>query len=106
MEVVIVLTTFYVLLSSKRFITLRNWNNREPEEVDKSASDVESIRRKIQQSFTDVVKMNRNYIVMLEKLSTGFDTHEDIKTALIESIKKADPSHLDNNALEADRRPN
>ena len=106
MEVEKVLTNFYVPLSSKRFITLRNWNNREPEEVDKSVSDVESIRRKIQPGFADAVKRNRNYITMLDKLSTGFDTHEDIKTALIESIKKADPNHLDNDALEADRQPN
>ena len=100
------MTNFFVPLSSKRFITLRNWNNRKPEEVDKSVSDVESIRRKIQPGFADAVKRNRNYITMLDKLSTGFDTHEDIKIALIESIKKADPNHLDNDVLEADRQPN
>ena len=106
MEVEKVLTNFYVPLSSKRFITLRNWNNREPEEANKFVSDIESIRRKIQPGFADTVKKNRNYITMLDKLSTEFDIHEDIKTAGIESIKKADSNHLDNDALEAGRQPN
>ena len=62
--------------------------------------------RMIPLGVADAVKRNQNCIAMLDKLSAGFDTHEDIKTALIESIRSADPNHFKSTAFVADHRPN
>ena len=106
MEMEKVLTNFYVPLSSKRFIALRSWRNKEREIANESLPNFEPTRCRIPLGVADAVKRNQNYIAMLDKLSAGFDTHEDIKAALIESIKSADPNRFENTALVADHRPN